>query len=323
MLEAATKNNGTILVVDDQPLNVELLENDLQEYGYDVITAYDGATALEKMELEQPDLVLLDVMMPGMDGFEVCRRIKGNQETILTPVVMVTALADKKDRIRGIEAGVDDFLTKPYDRQELQARVKSLLRVKHYTDELDRAEAVITSLALGVEAKDSYTEGHCDRLSRSSVALGQKFDLPPEQMRALRVGGTLHDVGKIGTPDAILLKSGKLDEREWDIMRDHPVIGYNICKPLRSLRHVLPIIRHHHERYDGSGYPDGLAGQEILLTARILTVVDVYDALRTERPYKPAFDKAKSMDIIRMETDRGWYDREVVEALEQMKLEDE
>jgi len=323
MLEAATKNNGTILVVDDQPLNVELLENDLQEYGYDVITAYDGATALEKMELEQPDLVLLDVMMPGMDGFEVCRRIKGNQETILTPVVMVTALADKKDRIRGIEAGVDDFLTKPYDRQELQARVKSLLRVKHYTDELDRAEAVITSLALGVEAKDSYTEGHCDRLSRSSVALGQKFDLPPEQMRALRVGGTLHDVGKIGTPDAILLKSGKLDEREWDIMRDHPVIGYNICKPLRSLRHVLPIIRHHHERYDGSGYPDGLAGQEILLTARIVTVVDVYDALRTERPYKPAFDKAKSMDIIRMETDRGWYDREVVEALEQMKLEDE
>jgi putative two-component system response regulator len=323
MLEAATKNNGTILVVDDQPLNVELLENDLQEYGYDVITAYDGATALEKMELEQPDLVLLDVMMPGMDGFEVCRRIKGNQETILTPVVMVTALADKKDRIRGIEAGVDDFLTKPYDRQELQARVKSLLRVKHYTDELERAEAVITSLALGVEAKDSYTEGHCDRLSRSSVALGQKFDLPPEQMRALRVGGTLHDVGKIGTPDAILLKSGKLDEREWDIMRDHPVIGYNICKPLRSLRHVLPIIRHHHERYDGSGYPDGLAGQEILLTARILTVVDVYDALRTERPYKPAFDKAKSMDIIRMETDRGWYDREVVEALEQMKLEDE
>lgn len=323
MLEAATKNNGTILVVDDQPLNVELLENDLQEYGYDVITAYDGATALEKMELEQPDLVLLDVMMPGMDGFEVCRRIKGNQETILTPVVMVTALADKKDRIRGIEAGVDDFLTKPYDRQELQARVKSLLRVKHYTDELDRAEAVITSLALGVEAKDSYTEGHCDRLSRSSVALGQKFDLPPEQMRALRVGGTLHDVGKIGIPDAILLKSGKLDEREWDIMRDHPVIGYNICKPLRSLRHVLPIIRHHHERYDGSGYPDGLAGQEILLTARILTVVDVYDALRTERPYKPAFDKAKSMDIIRMETDRGWYDREVVEALEQMKLEDE
>jgi len=323
MLEAATKNNGTILVVDDQPLNVELLENDLQEYGYDVITAYDGATALEKMELEQPDLVLLDVMMPGMDGFEVCRRIKGNQETILTPVVMVTALADKKDRIRGLEAGVDDFLTKPYDRQELQARVKSLLRVKHYTDELERAEAVITSLALGVEAKDSYTEGHCDRLSRSSVALGQKFDLPPEQMRALRVGGTLHDVGKIGTPDAILLKSGKLDEREWDIMRDHPVIGYNICKPLRSLRHVLPIIRHHHERYDGSGYPDGLAGQEILLTARILTVVDVYDALRTERPYKPAFDKAKSMDIIRMETDRGWYDREVVEALEQMKLEDE
>ena len=315
--------SGKILVVDDQPLNVELLEADLLEFGYEVVTAYDGETALEKLVVDIPDLVLLDVMMPGMDGFEVCRRIKGNQETVLVPIVMITALGEKADRIRGIEAGVDDFLTKPYDRQELRARVKSLLRVKHYTDELERAEAVITSLALGVEAKDSYTEKHCDRLSRYSVSVGEKFDLHPEELRALRLGGILHDVGKIGIPDAILHKKGRLNEEEYRIVRQHPAIGYNICKPLRSLRHVLPIIRHHHERFDGSGYPDGLAGEEIPLTARILTVVDVYDALRTERPYKPAFEHGKAVKIIREETAKGWYDPKVVAKFEELDLGEE
>ena len=315
--------SGKILVVDDQPLNVELLEADLLEFGYEVVTAYDGETALEKLAVDIPDLVLLDVMMPGMDGFEVCRRIKGNQETVLVPIVMITALGEKADRIRGIEAGVDDFLTKPYDRQELRARVKSLLRIKHYTDELERAEAVITSLALGVEAKDSYTEKHCDRLSRYSVSVGEKFDLHPEELRALRLGGILHDVGKIGIPDAILHKKGRLNEEEYRIVRQHPAIGYNICKPLRSLRHVLPIIRHHHERFDGSGYPDGLAGEEIPLTARILTVVDVYDALRTERPYKPAFEHGKAVKIIREETAKGWYDPKVVAKFEELDLGEE
>ncbi|MFH1068922.1 MAG: HD domain-containing phosphohydrolase [Candidatus Glassbacteria bacterium] len=313
--------SGKILVVDDQPLNVELLEADLLEYGYEVVTAYDGVTALEKVTRDLPDLILLDVMMPGMDGFEVCRRLKGNQETVLVPIVMITALSEKADRIKGIEAGVDDFLTKPYDRQELQARVKSLLRVKHYTDELERAEAVIASLALGVEAKDSYTENHCERLSRYSVSLGKKFNLPAEQLRALKLGGTLHDVGKIGIPDAILNKKGRLTEDEYSVMRQHPIIGYNICKPLRSLRHVLPIIRHHHERLDGTGYPDGLAGEDIPLTARILTVVDVYDALRTERPYKPAYDHDKAMKIIHEETAKGWYDLKVVDKFKDLHLE--
>lgn len=317
------KVNGLILVVDDQPLNVELLEADLSEYGYEVVTAYDGKMALEKVENEQPDLILLDVMMPGMDGFEVCRRLKSDPETMLIPIVMVTALSEKSDRIKGIEAGVDDFLTKPYDRQELQARVKSLLRVKLYTDELERAEAVISSLALSVEAKDSYTEDHCNRLSFYSVKVGEMFDLPHEQLRALRLGGALHDVGKIGIPDAILHKNGKLTPEEFETMREHPVIGYNICKPLRSLRHVLPIIRHHHERFDGSGYPDGLKGEEIPLTARILTVVDVFDALRTERPYKPAFDREKAMAILEEETAKGWYDPEVLSKFKELDLEEQ
>jgi putative two-component system response regulator len=322
MSDTAEKLSGLILVVDDQPLNVELLEADLGEYGYDVAVAYDGKSALKKVEAQPPDLILLDVMMPGMDGFEVCRRLKSDPETMLIPIVMVTALSEKADRIRGIEAGVDDFLTKPYDRQELQARVKSLLRVKLYTDELERAEAVISSLALSVEAKDSYTEDHCNRLSEYSVLLGRKFDLSHEQLRALKLGGALHDVGKIGIPDAILHKNGKLTDEEFAIIRQHPVIGYNICKPLRSLRLVLPIIRHHHERYDGSGYPDKLKGEEIPITARILTVVDVYDALRTERPYKPAFSREKAMTILDEESGRGWYDTQVIAKFAELDLEE-
>jgi putative two-component system response regulator len=322
MTNVGEKVSGLILVVDDQPLNVELLEADLTGYGYDVLSAYDGQAALEKVKSDQPDLILLDVMMPRMDGFEVCRRLKSDPETMLIPIVMVTALSEKADRIRGIEVGVDDFLTKPYDRQELQARVMSLLRVKHFTDELEKAEAVIGSLAISVEAKDSYTEAHCNRLSFYSVQVGRMFDLPHEQLRALRLGGTLHDVGKIGIPDAILNKKGRLTPEEFTIMREHPVIGYNICKPLRSLRHVLPIIRHHHERFNGSGYPDGLAGEEIPLTARILTVVDVYDALRTERPYKPAFNKEKALAILDEETEKGWYDTEVLGKFRSLDLED-
>ncbi|MFC1608059.1 HD-GYP domain-containing protein [Candidatus Latescibacterota bacterium] len=313
--------SGKILVVDDKPLNVELLEADLVSSGYDVVTAYDGQSALDIVAAEKPDLILLDVMMPGMDGFEVCRRLKSDEETILIPVVMVTALSDKADRIKGIEAGVDDFLTKPVDREELKARVKSLLRVKLFTDELERAETVITSLALGVEAKDPYTENHCLRLSDYSMVLGKELGLPDDQIRALKLGGTLHDLGKIGIPDAILLKKGRLDTEEFTIMKQHPVIGYNICNPLHSLRLVLPIIRNHHERFDGSGYPDGLKGDEIPITARILTVVDVYDALRTERPYKPIFDRDKSIAILREETEKGWYDPEVITTFIQLDLE--
>ncbi len=320
MADNDKQTGGLILVVDDQPLNVELLEADLTGHGYEVLSAYDGKSALEKVASSQPDLILLDVMMPEMDGFEVCRRLKSDPETMLVPIVMVTALADKTDRIKGIEAGVDDFLTKPYDRQELQARVRSLLRVKFYTDELERAETVIRSLAISVEAKDSYTESHCRRLSYYSVQVGRMFNLPHEQLRALRLGGTLHDVGKIGIPDAILNKKGKLTPEEFDTMRQHPMIGYNICKPLRSLRYVLPIIRHHHERFDGSGYPDGLADGDIELTARILTVVDVYDALRTERPYKPAFDKEKSLTILDEEMKKGWYDPDVLDKFRSLDL---
>ena len=303
-----------LLVVDDNPVNRQFLEDELTDEGYLVSTAEDGEDALQKVAAESPDLILLDVMMPKLDGYETCRRLKSDSRTILIPVVMVTALTATHERIKGIEAGADDFLSKPYNRLELLTRVRSLLKLKRHTDELENAETVLFTLALSVEAKDPYTNDHCDRLARLSVALGEKLGLTQEQLKALHRGGILHDLGKIGIPDAILLKPGPLNDVERAVVREHPAIGERICRPLKSLRLVLPIIRHHHERWDGSGYPDGLAGEAIPVTARALQVVDVYDALTTQRPYKPAYSHDQACAIMREETIKGWWDSGMVEA---------
>jgi putative two-component system response regulator len=254
---------GTILVADDQAANRELLDELLTTQGFRVVTVPDGAAAVEELTRTQVDLVLLDVMMPHLNGFEVCQKIKSNPETYLIPIVLVTALSDKKDRIEGIKAGADDFLTRPVDRVELLARVGSLLKLKHRTDELERAEAVLFTLAESIEGKDPYTHGHCKRLSNYSARLGEHLGLAENQIIALHRAGVVHDVGKIAVPDAILLKPGKLSEQEWKLMREHPVVGERICAPLKSFRLVLPIIRHHHEKLDGSGYPDGLRSGRI------------------------------------------------------------
>ena len=303
-----------ILAVDDSALDREMLKDELTGEGYQVSTARDGDEALAKVEADPPDLILLDVVMPTLDGYEVCRRLKSDARTILIPVVMITSLQATDQRIRGIEAGADDFLSKPFNRQELMTRVRSLLKLKRHTDELENAETVLFSLALSVEAKDPYTIGHCDRLARYSVALGRKLGVSEEYLKALHRGGILHDVGKIGIPDSILLKPGPLTPEERTVMQAHPVIGERICSPLRSLRLVLPIIRHHHERWDGSGYPDGLAGGAIPLTARILQVVDLFDAFTTQRPYKPAFTLEQSFALMREETAKGWSDARLMET---------
>jgi putative two-component system response regulator len=303
-----------ILVVDDERLNLRMLEDLLRTEGYGVRTAQDGEQALERVREAPPDLILLDVMMPKLDGYEVCRRLKGNKETVFIPIIMVTALTRLEQKIKGIEAGADDFLTKPFNSVELITRVRSLLKVKQLTDELENAETVLFSLALGVEAKDPYTEGHCERLSAFSFQLGAALGLAEEELTALRRGGILHDIGKIGIPDAILLKPGKLTPDEWVVMREHPLIGERICNPLKSLKLVLPIIRHHHEKSDGSGYPDGLKAEEIPVTARILQVVDIYDALTTKRPYKPAFPQDQVFQIMREEAAKGWWDRRILET---------
>src|ERR1700693_2096162 len=292
---------GTILVADDQAANRELLDELLTAQGCKVITVPDGAAAVEELTRTQVDLVLLDVMMPHLNGFEVCEKSKANPETYLIPVILITALSDKQDRLEGIKAGADDFLTRPVDRTELLARVGSLLKLKQRTDELERAESVLFSLARSIEGKDPYTHGHCERLAEYSARLGEHLKLSEEQLIALRRAGVVHDVGKIAVPDAILLKPGKLTPEEWMLIYEHPVVGERICEPLKSFRLVLPIIRHHHEKFDGSGYPDRLRGEAIPVTARVLQIVDVYDALTTERPYKHAFSIADALQTMKQE----------------------
>ncbi len=309
---------GTVLVADDQAANRELLEELLTPQGCKVVSVPDGAAALEELTRTQFDLVLLDVMMPHLNGFEVCENIKNNPDTYLIPVIMITALSDKQDRIEGIKVGADDFLSRPLDRTELLARVRSLLKLKQRTDELERAESVLFSLARSIEGKDPYTHGHCERLSDYSTRLGEHLGLSEDQLIALRRAGIVHDVGKIAVPDAILLKPGSLTADEWKLIREHPVVGERICAPLKSFRFVLPIIRHHHEKFDGSGYPDGLRGEEIPVTARVLQVVDVYDALTTDRPYKKAFSISDALQTMKQEVGKGWWDPHIFDQFERL-----
>jgi len=305
---------GKILVVDDMSANVEFLKTLLTREGYMVVTASNGEQALQMLEHDQPDLVLMDVLMPRLSGFEVCDRIKQNKATRLTPVVLVTALSETGDRVRAINAGADDFLTKPVNPHELKARVRSLIRLKRYTDDLDSAESVILSLALVIEARDAYTDGHCQRLAGYATALGAAIGLPENQLAALYRGGYLHDVGKIGIPDAVLLKAGALTAEEYAQIQQHPVIGDRLCGQMRSLRQVRPIIRHHHERLDGSGYPDRLKGDAIPLVAQIMGIVDVYDAVTTSRPYKAAATPEQAYEELMGEVKCGWRRRDLVEA---------
>ncbi len=313
--------DATILVADDHWANLELLSELLQAEGYRVFCVVDGEQALTTVIAEEIDLVFLDVMMPGRSGFDVCRAIKSNPETRLIPVVLVTSLSESSDRIRGIESGADDFLNKPVNKEELLARTRSLLRLKQFTDDLESAESVLFSLALSIEAKDPCTQGHCDRLSKYSVALAERLSLPEDVQVALRRAGIVHDIGKVAVPEHILLKPGPLTPEERKIMEQHPLAGERICAPLKSFRRVLPIIRYHHEKLDGSGYPDGLKGEEIPLTARVLQTVDIYDSLTTDRPYRKAFAPQAAFAMMNEEVKRGWWDGFLVDELEALVKE--
>jgi putative two-component system response regulator len=309
---------ATILIADDNQLNRDLLSDILVEEGFKVICAEDGAQALQVIKSRAIDLALLDVQMPGKSGFDVCQSIKTDPETRLIPVVLVTGLTSIDDRIRGIRYGADDFLSKPVNSEELLARTRSLLRLKEYTDELENAETVLFSLALSIEAKDPYTKGHCERLSSYSEALAQRLDLPHEQCVALRRAGVVHDIGKIGVPEQILIKQSALSDAEWRVMKEHPVTGERICAPLKSFRLVLPVVRHHHEKLDGSGYPDGLRGDKIPLTARILQITDIYDALITDRPYRRALCHEAAIRTMRREAQRGWWDGDLIDEFQEL-----
>ena len=301
-----------VLVVDDNPDTMVLMRELLSTQGYEVVAVQDAAHAEDEILRQPPDVILSDVVMPGKSGYELCRELKDNPDTRLIPFVLITGLSDREDKLRGIEAGADDFLNKPIFAEELFARVRSLLKLKEFTDELETAESVICSLGRSVESRDPYTEGHCERLARNATNLGRHLGLEEESIVALRRGGYLHDLGKIAVPDEVLKKGSNLTPEEWVVMKQHPVTGENICKPLKSLRLVLPIIRNHHEHSDGSGYPDGLRKGEIPLLPRILQVVDVYDALRTARPYKPAISHEQAALTMRNEAGNGLWDEELV-----------
>lgn len=309
-------NDGKILIVDDNDMNLKLLAAMLAPLNYAVQKATNAMDAIHLLEKTDIDLILLDVMMPEMDGFEACRRIKNNPRTQMTPIILVTALDDMESKIKGIESGADDFLTKPPNRPELIARTRSLIKMKKLSNSFTSIENVLFSLARAVEAKDTYTQGHTERVSNLSLALGKKMGLSHKEMTALSYGGIMHDIGKIGVPNEILNKNGPLDNDEWNIMQQHPDMGYKIGLPLeKSLGLALQVIRSHHEKMDGSGYPDGLKGDEVPMAARIVGIVDIYDALTTDRPYRKAMPKEKAFNILKEEAEDGKLDKNIVTAL--------
>lgn len=306
--------NTRVVVADDEPPVAELLRRILLKDGYAVEVVNDGLAALQAVEEHKPHVVLLDVNMPGMSGIDVCRRLKQDLANRLTPVILVTGMTQREKRLEGLEAGADDFLSKPVDGQELLARVRSLVRMKRYTDDLDSAASLIIAMALLIEARDGNTEGHCHRMANYATALGRALNLGEDALQALHRGGFLHDIGMLAIPDSVLKKTGPLDPEEYELMKSHTIVGDTLCANLRSLEPVRPIIRHHHERYDGSGYPDGLKGDEIPILAQIIGLVDVYDAVTTRRPYQGPHTSQEAIDILRGQVVRGWRRPDLVDT---------
>lgn len=300
-----------ILVVDDDPAHRMLACDVLTPSRYAVTQAGSGREVLDLLRVHSFDMVLLDKRMPGMDGDEVCRRIRGELGLAMLPILMVTGDGDIDNLTQSLSAGADDFLRKPFEPRELLARVDAAVARKRLTDQLDSAESMLFALARMVEAKDGNTGDHCSRLSHSGVVLGKALGLGADELMALRRGGVLHDIGKLGIPDRILLKPGKLTEDEWVIMRQHVDIGARLVGGLKTMQLTVPIIRHHHEKWDGSGYPDGLQGERIPLLARVFQTVDIYDALAHARPYKQALERREIVRIMEAEAAQGWRDPEL------------
>jgi putative two-component system response regulator len=307
-----------ILIVDDLPENLEVLEGLLEPEGYRIERAVDGQEAVERALGQPPDLILMDVSMPRLSGFDACRRLKEDERTHLVPIVLVTGLTAREDRIAGIAAGCDDFLTKPVDAEQLIARTRNLLRTKALVDDLEQAENVMVSLANALEAKDNYTRGHSERVAHYAEALGGAVELPRSERLNLRRAGLLHDIGKIGIPLEYLQKPARLTTEEYEVVKLHPGIGYEICKPLRTMAPLLYLIRGHHERLNGTGYPDGLKGDAIPLPLRCLTIADIYDALTSDRAYRRAMPRDSALKIMREEASMGMWDQRLIDRFADM-----
>lgn len=309
----------TIMVVDDDEQNRKLLGAFLDVPGYTVVEASTADEALRRIHKRDVDLILSDVRMPHLDGYEFCRRVKTSEATRLIPFVLVTAYGEPENRLRGIESGADDFLTKPLDKAELLARTKALLHVRKLNQDFTTIESVLFTLINAIEAKDSYTQGHTERVATLAAEVGRRMGLSRDSVSALKLGGILHDIGKIGISGQLLNKKGPLTDGEWGTMKSHTELGYKICLPLtRNIGKALDIVRHHHEKLDGSSYPDGLSGTDLSIETRITAVVDMYDAMTTDRPYRPAMSQAKAVHILRDDAASGKIDGDVVSYLEKI-----
>lgn len=302
-----------VLIVAENASERRIIVALVKREGCRAVEAASGKVALTLVSESRPDLVILDRDMGEMDGLECCLQIKSRQGAALTPLLMLTTIRSVADEVAGFKAGADGYLSKPLHPEVFRSRIRALIRNKAATDRLEESEAILFALAQAVEKRDHLTAGHCQRLALLGVAFGMRLGLSEGQLLALHRGGYLHDIGKIAIPDAILFKPGKLTPEEWVLMKTHCVRGEEICKPLRSLGKVLPIIRNHHERWDGGGYPDGLRGEKIPLLARVLQLADVYDALTSERPYKAAFSTEAALQTLASEANMGWRDPELTE----------
>lgn len=319
-VEPGSETPARILIVDDEKRNLKLLEALLLPLGYETLKANSGSEAIKIVHRTNVDLILLDIMMPDINGYDVCRTLKKSDDSRMIPIVLVTALDDIEAKIIGIEAGADDFITKPPNKVELLTRTRSLLKTKRLNEKLTSMETVLSSLANVVEAKDSYTQEHVSRVARLAQELGRELGLSGREIESLKIGGVLHDIGKIAIPKRILNKQGRLTAEEWELMKTHSSVGHKICLPLKkNLGLALKVIRHHHEKLDGSGYPDGLKGREIPAVARVMAVVDIYDSLTTDRPYRKALSREKVMHILSDEVEEGKLDKDVVGALIRME----
>jgi putative two-component system response regulator len=308
------EDRALVLVVEDDPANRALLERLLEREGYRTKAAGDGEAALLAVAEHAPDLILLDIGLPRMDGYEVTRRLRSNLRTLTVPVILLTGRSGLEDVVEGLDAGADDFLSKPFRQPELLARIRSALRLRQALIRMDAAHKAVAALANAVEAKDPNTEQHCQRLANLAARLGAQAGLDGIDLEAVAYGALLHDVGKIGVPEAILTKPTPLDIDEWEIMRRHPEIGERICEPLAAAGTFTPIVRHHHERWDGRGYPDGLRGEAIPLGARIVGLVDAFDAMTHDRPYRRALPTPVAINELWRESG-SQFDRALVPLL--------
>jgi putative two-component system response regulator len=301
-------------VADHSESETALITHILSAEGFAVDTAADGVAVLDSLSKHPPDVLLVDVDLPGYSGLEVCRRVRQNASTRLLPIILMSEHDARDDRIEGLEAGADDVLRRPLDVRELLARSRSLLRMKQYTDDLDSASAILTTLSTMIEGRNGNAAGHCTRMASYATSLGRALGVSDLDQHVLYRGAFLHDVGMLAISDFVLCKPGPLEADEYALVKSHTVLGDELCANLRSLQPIRPIVRWHHERLDGSGYPDGLSGDAIPLLAQIVSVVDVYEAVTTERPYQRKRSPEEAIATLREEVTRGWRGADLVEG---------